>query len=247
MHAIQQLYEKRKAQSTRPFNARGKKVNRCQLCLVAKKNCICEFRKTLPINAAFLLLMYDDEVLKPSNTGKLIADVVADTYGFIWSRTEPDKALLALLEDERYQPVVIFPQQYAVENQPMLARSELSDAKIPLFVLLDASWREAKKMYRKSPYLHQLPMMSFDFGDDYRKQYQLRNSINDAQFSTAEVAAFALNDIGQQQAATQLKLWLEVFSFFYQKSVKRENKGDENALAHYLDFIKQGSNDTDKK
>ncbi len=43
--------------------------------------------------------MCDTEPLKPSNTGWLIADVVADTTAFGWARTQVDPALLALLAD----------------------------------------------------------------------------------------------------------------------------------------------------
>ncbi len=39
-------------------------------------------------------MMYDTEVMKPSNTGKLIADVFTRyTFAFLWSRTEPEKSL----------------------------------------------------------------------------------------------------------------------------------------------------------
>jgi DTW domain-containing protein YfiP len=53
--------------------------------------------------------MGDIEALKPSNTGWLVADVLADTYAFGWARTETDPALLALLADPQWQPYVVFP------------------------------------------------------------------------------------------------------------------------------------------
>ena len=46
--------------------------------------------------------MADIEPLKPSNTGWLIADVVADTAAFGWPRTEVDPALLALEKSVKY-------------------------------------------------------------------------------------------------------------------------------------------------
>ena len=50
------------------------------------------------------LIMTKKEVFKPSNTGWLIADVVSDNFAFIWSRTETDDGLLALLSDPQWQP-----------------------------------------------------------------------------------------------------------------------------------------------
>lgn len=63
-------------------------------------------------DSAFLLLMYDDEILKPSNTGRLIADIIPDTFAFIWSRTDPNREMLALLKDPQWFPIVIFPEEY---------------------------------------------------------------------------------------------------------------------------------------
>jgi DTW domain-containing protein YfiP len=56
--------------------------------------------------------MADIEALKPSNTGWLIADVVADTFAFEWARTEVDPGLLALLADPQWQPYLVFPGEF---------------------------------------------------------------------------------------------------------------------------------------
>jgi hypothetical protein len=55
--------------------------------------------QVVPTRAGVCLLMADIEPLKPTNTGWLMADVVADTFAFGWARTEVDPALLALLDD----------------------------------------------------------------------------------------------------------------------------------------------------
>jgi DTW domain-containing protein YfiP len=90
MHAVHRLHLYRKSISTTTYKARGQRVVRCQLCQLAKHFCICEItpsKENIETTAGFLLLMYDTEVLKPSNTGKLIADIIPDTFAFLWSRT----------------------------------------------------------------------------------------------------------------------------------------------------------------
>ena len=88
--------------------------------------------------------MYDTEPLKPSNTGKLIADVLPDTQAFLWSRTEPDEALLTLLKDDTRQPYLIFPQAYA--TPPRQVFSDVPEnTKPPLFILLDGTGRKRVK------------------------------------------------------------------------------------------------------
>ena len=46
--------------------------------------------------------MYDTEVLKPSNTGKLIADLIPETYAFLWSRTVIEQEIVDIIKDEKW-------------------------------------------------------------------------------------------------------------------------------------------------
>ena len=177
MHAVQRLFHYRKSISTKPFKARGYNVTRCDDCRIATKYCICQYKPTCHSNAAFLLLMWDDEVLKPSNTGRLIADLIHDTHAFIWRRTEVNNELLALINNPHYQPYVVFPADYASEQQQVVHEvNQLTPpAKQPLFILLDGSWREAKKMFRKSPYLEKFPVLSINL-DTQSERYRLRKA-----------------------------------------------------------------------
>jgi len=118
-HAVQQLFEMRLARSTKAFTARGGRVQRCDQCRIDRQFCICTLRPSAPSNAAFLLLYYDDEVLKPSNSGRLIADLFSDTFAYIWQRTEAEPALLALLKDPIWRPIVVFPQEYATPEREL--------------------------------------------------------------------------------------------------------------------------------
>ncbi len=211
-HAIHQLYQYRKSISTRPYSARGKNQIRCQLCLLAEKYCTCAFRQQLQSDNAFLLIMYDDEVLKPSNSGRLIADLIPETHGYIWSRTQPNPKMLALINNPDYQPFVIFPSEYAYDNQTVLdelAPTTIEAGKKTLFILLDGSWREAIKIFRKSPYLHHLPLLSFT--PDTVAKYGLRKGSRDFQLGTAEVAALALAASGETDNAASLNAWFELF------------------------------------
>jgi len=192
-------------------------------------------------NAAFLILMYDTEVLKPSNTGRLIADLIDDTFAFLWSRTEHDPQLVELINDDKWQPFVVFPSEYAEVNTKIYNdKVDCLPNKRPLFIMLDGSWREAKKMYRKSPYLANLPVVSFDpekFGQSSR--YQIRSAANDNQLATAEVAARVLSMYGEEENANLLDLWFDVFSYQYQRSVCQTNKGNPAALDNLAKFLQE--------
>jgi DTW domain-containing protein YfiP len=162
--------------------------------------------------------MCDIEPLKPSNTGWLIADVVPDTWAFGWARTEVDPALLALLADPQWQPYLVFPGEF-VDAQRVVhglqtdAAATVPNARRPLFVLLDATWSEARKMFRKSPYLDQLPVLSL--APEQVSRYRLRRSRRDDHFCTCEVAALCLALADEPLAARTLEAYLDVFTHHY--------------------------------
>jgi DTW domain-containing protein YfiP len=161
--------------------------------------------------------MADIEPLKPSNTGWLIADVVPDTFAFGWARTEVQPGLLALLADPQWQPYVVFPGEFVaperVVTEVALPSAVGSAGKRPLFILLDATWSEARKMFRKSPYLDRFPVLSLQ--PEQISRYQLRRSRRDDHFCTAEVAGLCMDLAGEPLAAQTLQAYLDVFTHHY--------------------------------
>ncbi len=241
-HAVSRLREARLARSSKPFMARGgPRGERCPGCRLVPSHCLCGGLPRLPIRAGMCLLMADTEPLKPSNTGWLIADVVPDTFAFGWARTEADPALLALLADPQWQPVVVFPGEYAAPGRVIERLSDLSggpqtagggqagdgspcreagadgggfpSGRRPLFVLLDATWPEARKMFRKSPYLDHLPVLSLH--PEQLSRYRLRRSARDDHFCTSEVGALCLDLAQEPLAGRLLEAHLGVFTHHY--------------------------------
>ncbi len=235
MHALQKLYFQRLERSTKPFKAKGSKLHRCPLCLIESRYCICSLRpEVLSTQSAFCLLMHDSEILKPSNTAKLIADIVSDCDAYIWSRTSMDEKFFQRLHDEQYTPILIFPKAFAAAEQHCfdncLPNIELPQK--PLFILLDGSWKEAKKILRQSPYLQSLPLLSFN-SDALEQDYQLRKVNNRARFSTAAIAAKALALTHDNKAEYSLNLWLALFNYRYQCGISQKNSGQHQTLEQW--------------
>jgi hypothetical protein len=249
-HAVARLRTERLARSSKPFRARGgPHGERCAGCRLMLSHCMCALRPVVATSAGVCLLMADIEPLKPSNTGWLIADVVPDTWAFGWARTEVDPALLALLADPQWQPYLVFPGEFVAPERVVTQLIERSDPRSggawgprPLFVLLDATWSEVRKMFRKSPYLDHLPVLSLGSppgrpkanctpsgGSVVREassagagvlleqisRYQLRRSRRDDHFCTSEVAALCLDLAGEALAAQTLEAYLDVFTHHY--------------------------------
>ena len=215
-HAVSRLRTARLARSTKPFLARGgPRGERCAGCRLVPSHCMCALRPAMPVRAGVCLLMADIEPLKPSNTGWQVADVVADTFAFGWARTEVDQALLALLADSQWQPYLVFPGEFVAAERVVteVQALDVSNSKRPLFVLLDATWPEARKMFRKSPYLDKLPVLSLQ--SEQLSSYKLRRSQRDEHFCTSEVAALCLALAGEAMAAQTLEAYLDVFTSHY--------------------------------
>lgn len=227
-NAVARLRAERLARCTKPFVARGSRGERCPRCRVLAGYCLCEWRPQVPSHAGACLLMHDVEALKPSNTGWLIADVVERTSAFGWSRTEADPRLLVLLADPQWQPYVVFPGEYA-EPARVVEQVAPATGKRPLFILLDATWTQARKMFRKSPYLDAFPVLSLQ--PEQLSRYRLRRSKRDEHLCTAEVAALCLELAGDIEAATALDAYLDVFSEHY-LCAKRRLPIDPEDAAH---------------
>lgn len=217
-HAVARLRDERRARCLPPLASRGARIARCPECRVPRAHCLCAWRPRVAARAGVCLLMHDIEALKPSNTGWLVADVVPDTFAFAWTRTEVDPRLLELLGDARWQPYVVFPSEAAAPERIVesLERSEgvKREPPRPLFVLFDATWPEASRMFRKSPYLDHFPVLgvrSEPTGRPPTSRYRLRRAVRPGQLCTAEAAARCLALAGDARAAGALDAWLDVF------------------------------------
>jgi DTW domain-containing protein YfiP len=210
INTVNILRKQQLALSTKDFKARGYKVKRCDDCLIPEKKCICAQRPSINSDSAFCMVMYKSEYYKPTNTGKLIADVIPDNYAFRWDRVAPDPALIALLENPKYAPILVFPQQYATAERCIDSPKDLvyvQQGRTPLFVMLDGTWREASKMF-KSPCFATLPVLGIQ--PEKASSYQLREAAHAHQLCTAEVAIEVLKMADDNLAADALG------EYFYQ-------------------------------
>lgn len=207
-NAILRLRQQRLAVSTRLYRARGSKAVRCQGCLLPQQHCLCHTIKPQTASSQFCLIMFDTEPLKPSNTGRLIADILPSTHAFLWSRTHVSHSLLTTIGNPKYQPYVVFPAAYTPHERPIFDKLPINH-KPAMFILLDGTWSEARKMFHKSPYLDNTPVLSLNISN--LSGYQLRTAQHPNQHCTAEVAIALLQQANDEQAAEHLSLHFQHF------------------------------------
>ncbi len=75
--------------------------------------------------------------------------------------------------------------------------------------MLDGTWREAKKIFSKSPYLDAFPVLGIQ--PKQSSLYQLREAAHDHQLCTAEVGIAVLELAGDHQASADLARYFTTF------------------------------------
>lgn len=205
------LREQRLAEATREFRARGASVVRCEDCQLARYACICAYRPRLQSRSEVVLLMHRNEVFKPTNTGRLIADVLpAQTHVFCWHRTTPDPALLNMLSDPARRCCVVYPDDDGVVIDPETLRQP---DRITTFLLLDGTWKQGRRMLTLSRWLDAVPRLALP--ETLLRGYAVRKSRLSHQLSTAEAGALCLQLAGEVKPAETLLDYFALFNLHY--------------------------------
>lgn len=155
--------------------------NRCGLPII---NCICGKAPKIETKSKFWILSSENEISRPSNTARLLELVNKDsTEIFLWERTKEPKKLIENIKDKRYETYLLFPAEGELKSR----KTEYENTgKTPAFILIDGTWKEARKIIRKSDYLKDLKILSLNSSD--KSQYSLRKGAEEGNLCTIEAA-----------------------------------------------------------
>ena len=219
----QNAFHRLKAQvteeSTREYRARGIQVKRCPVCQINPDFCICDDAPAQKSNIDFILLFHRDEIFKPTNTGRLIADTFPDnTFAYCWNRKSPDGSLLALLQDPERDCYLIFPAE-ETDDRHLVNEPTMPSPKRVTFILLDATWRQGRRMFNFSQWMKEIPVLRIS--PEASAEYTSRKAHKEDYLSTAESAVCALKLAGEPQQADLLFDYFDLFNQRY--SAMRSN------------------------
>jgi DTW domain-containing protein YfiP len=174
------------------------------------------------------LLTHSRELQKDTNTGALVVQALAASTKvrvelIEWQRKAPDQRLLALsaaqqlglvypLQADTTKDCYLLQQgQYQPQNPAAVIElaSRVNEA-VKHWVLLDATWQEAAKMLRQSPYLQSCYRLAIK--PDTPSLYKLRRNQKAGALCTAEVVMELLHQIGLNNEKEQLRLLFEEFN-----------------------------------
>ncbi|MCU7998456.1 tRNA-uridine aminocarboxypropyltransferase [Shewanella sp. SM95] len=172
-----------------------------------------------------ILLTHERELTRKTNTGQLaLATFPEEVKSIVWSRTAPDNDLVAMLASQ--QAKLLFPASDTEHTGPIdhnaldtvLAEPVLSNAQALLapahstliaaqrmpnqVVILDATWQEARKMLRQSPYLKTAARISLPPMPE--STFILRRNQQEGGLCTAECIIALWRQCGRAEQATAL-------------------------------------------
>ncbi|MCP4955836.1 tRNA-uridine aminocarboxypropyltransferase [Photobacterium aquimaris] len=176
-----------------------------------KFNCICAMEPQLQSAADFVLLTHARESSKDTNTGILMTRTLPSCRVEMWHRTQPPQALLNQLQDPSYQAWLVFPSDEQHLATPLTLPTP--DSTKLLLIIIDATWQEARKMVRKSPWLNQLPRIALI--PENTSSYSLRRNQQPGHLCTCEVGIELLKQLHHPQAAQQLQDYFTHFIEIY--------------------------------
>ncbi|NVJ49525.1 MAG: DTW domain-containing protein [Gammaproteobacteria bacterium] len=221
-YALKQSAQQR---ATRHYGGRGRLVKRCEKCQLSYDWCICATLQPMDCELDFIILFHRDELFKPTNTGKLIADCFPlQTECYQWSRTEPPLALLQRLQDPQRDHFILYPNEQPERQTLHQLPPQASQSKRrQTLIILDGTWRQSRRMFNASRWLANFPALAL--APIEGSNYHTRVAAYQHYLSTAESVALALAQQGQVESAEHLQSTFERFNRHY-LAMKQNRQGE---------------------
>lgn len=149
---------------------RKNRAGRCERCGLHVPLCLCNQFPSVESSAALVVVRHIDELHKPTNTGRWLADMVQGAVLTPYGQREPPFDATAL-ERPDVRSCVLFPREDAtVLDAEGLARlrAALAPGQRLGFVLLDGTWHQCSRMSRRVPVVRDLPCVALPPGPPSR-------------------------------------------------------------------------------
>ena len=189
-------------------------VNRCSNCGLTHQ-CICTKVPKLDNPVQIALLTHENELSRETNTGHWAHKMLPHCEVHVWQRKVQPERLIEQIKSGDYRPLVVFPG----EDSQLLEQKDHHDlntlkAVPPLYIVIDATWQEAKKMLNKSTWLQALPKV--ELATNQASGYHLRRNQSAGNLCTLEVVAELLRVEGDGNSAEQIAPFLDFYMASYQ-------------------------------
>ncbi|WP_299592913.1 tRNA-uridine aminocarboxypropyltransferase [uncultured Microbulbifer sp.] len=165
----------------------------CPSCQRPLKVCYCGALVHIPNRIRVLILQHPLEQKHPFNTGRM-AHLCLDNSELIVAEQLTSNDLVRLLKP---RSALLYPSLPWLPDVEALEPGTASAGALEQLVVIDGTWRKAKKMLHLHPLLQRLPRVSFE--GVLNSNYQVRHSSLENSLSTIESIARALGQLDPEQ------------------------------------------------
>ena len=190
----------------------------CPECGLETTWCCCNQITPHRCGVSIVLLLNENEPARPTTTSRIIQKALPETQTFIWQRTSQPDALLKQIETPNTDAWLLFPADRP-EMKKRVREFSRTDRKNTLIIVPDGTWKEVRKIVRKSPWLEQLPILAL--APQKPTQYTLRRNAHPGQLCSAEALSEALIQIGEAKAGQTLHNAFDLFMGAFNQQQKR--------------------------
>ena len=165
----------------------------CLKCFRPKSSCYCRYASEVQSGIKFVFLMHPKEAKRQrTGTGRLASICLPQSEILIGVDFTHNERLNALLNDERYFPVMMYPAEDAW-NCSKEGFKETVGSKQLLVIIIDSTWFCSKKMIRLSLNLHTLPKLSF--AGSYKSIFTFKKEPYEYCVSTIESCYYIIKEM----------------------------------------------------
>jgi DTW domain-containing protein YfiP len=122
----------------------------CPRCAYPTKTCVCHAIEETQYQTRVVVLQHPDEVKHAKNTARLISLVIPETEVAVGESAEDFAELSGRFANDS-AAVVLFPTTDSIALDISAGREP-----IDTLIILDGTWRKARKMWLMNPWLHKL-------------------------------------------------------------------------------------------
>ena len=159
----------------------------CPHCEYIIDRCLCSTLRPINNKTQLIILQHPSETRHALNTTRLMKKSFSNMEIFIGENFSEHQELNTLIDNHHESICLIFP----LEEKILLPKS--SSSIFTHIILLDGTWKKARKIYLSSINLHQLK--TFSLASEKISQYKIRASGFPQSLSTLEAAICALGSI----------------------------------------------------
>lgn len=170
----------------------------CSKCNYPTKTCLCDYLTSVEHKTNIIVLQHPSEVNNKKNTIRVLS-LLTDNIKVIVGETEQDFAeIKTLLTEPDTNYFLLYPSEKAKTWDEYLTESHDKGAflaKKTTLIMLDGTWRKAKKIHLSNLWLKNIPNLTLI--SDKKTTYAIRKSNLEHGLSSIEAIAYALEDIEQ--------------------------------------------------